>query len=131
MKSFLRFLGRNKLYSLINVTGFVFSMAFVILTAAYTWHESTVDRFHEDAGRIYLLMNRTCDGWWEEGDAFPVAGWYKETFPDVEDVCAVSVCDSVLYGQFFYFLLISFVRGNPGNGIGRSLCRSGKREFCE
>lgn len=96
MKSFFRFLGRNKLYSLINVTGFVFSMAFVILTAAYTWHESTVDRFHKDAGRIYLLMNRTCDGWWEEGDAFPVAGWYKETFPDVEDVCAVSVCDDVI-----------------------------------
>lgn len=71
-------------------------MAFVILTAAYTWHESTVDRFHKDAGRIYLLMNRTCDGWWEEGDAFPVAGWYKETFPDVEDVCAVSVCDDVI-----------------------------------
>lgn len=96
MKSFFRFLGRNKLYSLINVTGFVFSMAFVILTAAYTWHESTVDCFHKDAGRIYLLMNRTCDGWWEEGDAFPVAGWYKETFPDVEDVCAVSVCDDVI-----------------------------------
>ena len=74
----------------------MFYIAFVILTAAYTWHESTVDRFHEDAGRIYLLMNRTCDGWWEEGDAFPVAGWYKETFPDVEDVCAVSVCDDLI-----------------------------------
>lgn len=138
MKSFFRFLGRNKLYSLINVTGFVFSMAFVILTAAYTWHESTVDRFHKDAGRIYLLMNRTCDGWWEEGDAFPVAGWYKETFPDVEDVCAVSVCDDVIsvvspdwrqekvqdavtlfcMGNFFIFFSYPLLEGTPETVLG-------------
>ena len=89
LKSFFRYLGRNKTYTLINVIGFALSLAFVILTMAYTWQESTVDHFHKDADRIYIAVNKTAEGWWEAGDALPVTYWYKETFPEVEDVCPV------------------------------------------
>ncbi len=37
MKSYLRFLSRNKLYTLINIAGLVVSLMFVILLGDYAW----------------------------------------------------------------------------------------------
>ena len=128
LKSFFRYLGRNKTYTLINVIGFALSLAFVILTMAYTWQESTMDHFHKDADRIYIAVNKTAEGWWEAGDALPVTYWYKETFPEVEDVCpVVSVKDVAVEcrgGQqeavtlftednFFSFFSFPLVWGSP------------------
>ena len=64
MKSFFRYLSRNKTYTLINVIGFALSLAFVILTMAYTWQESTVDHFHKDADRIQLAFNQNPESGW-------------------------------------------------------------------
>ena len=97
LKSFFRYLGRNKTYTLINVIGFALSLAFVILTMAYTWQESTVDHFHKDADRIQLQVNgmqvesgvagKSLE--WAIGDALPPAYWLKDQFADIEDVCPV------------------------------------------
>ena len=89
MKSFFRYLGRNKIYSFINVIGFALSLAFVILTMAYTWQESTVDHFHKDADRIQLAFNQNPESGWQPGDDWIVAEALKGRFSDIEDACPV------------------------------------------
>lgn len=128
LKSYFRYLGRNKAYTLINVLGFALSLAFVILTIAYTWQESRVDAFHRDADRIYIVMNKDVDGYWDEWNALAVAYWYEETFPDVESVCPVVrngnlsvACEDreleavTLFTEenFFGFFSYPLVSGNP------------------
>ena len=59
MKTYLRFLSRNKGYTAVNVVGLSVSLAFVIMIGLYVWYEWTTDRWHRNADRIYMLaMNR-------------------------------------------------------------------------
>ena len=58
MKSYFRFLSRNKLYTLINVVGLVVSLMFIILLGDYTWRQFTIDSWHKQADRIVLLGNQ-------------------------------------------------------------------------
>ena len=55
MRTFFRFLWRNKLYSAINIVGLAVSMAFVLLLASYAAHQFSVDSFQENASRIYAI----------------------------------------------------------------------------
>ena len=48
-KSFLKFLGRNKAYTLIDVFGLSVSLMFVLLIAVYTVQEMSTDKFHTKA----------------------------------------------------------------------------------
>ena len=48
-RSFFNFLGRNKLYTAINIFGLSLSLMFVILIADYTVRQLTVDSFHSKA----------------------------------------------------------------------------------
>ena len=54
MKSYFRFLSRNKLYTLINVVGLVVSLMFIILLGDYTWRQYSIDSWHKNADRMYL-----------------------------------------------------------------------------
>ena len=131
LKSFFRYLGRNKTYTLINVIGFALSLAFVILTMAYTWQESTVDHFHEDADRIQLAFNQNPESGWQPGDDWIVAEALKGRFSDVEDACPVyymqertvslrtmeqevKVHASFSESNFFTFFSFPLVSGEPG-----------------
>ena len=58
-RAFLNFLGRNKLYTAINIFGFSISLMFVILLVTYTRQEYAVDRFHSNKERIFRLCNET------------------------------------------------------------------------
>ena len=48
MKSYFRFLSRNKLYTLINIAGLVVSLMFIILMGDYTWRQYSIDSWHKD-----------------------------------------------------------------------------------
>ena len=54
MKSYLKFLSRNKLYTAIEFVGMAVSLAFVILIDSYVWQQYAVMREHPDRERIYL-----------------------------------------------------------------------------
>ena len=54
MKSYFRFLSRNKLYTFINIAGLVVSLMFIILMGDYTWRQYSIDSWHKNADRIYL-----------------------------------------------------------------------------
>ena len=51
IKSFLKFLGKNKAYTVIDVFGLSVSLMFVILISIYTVQELSVDKFQEHGDR--------------------------------------------------------------------------------
>ena len=54
MKSYFKFLSRNKLYTAIEAVGLAVSLAFVILIGSYVWQQFSVTRENPDGDRIYL-----------------------------------------------------------------------------
>ena len=95
MKSYFRFLSRNKLYTLINVVGLVVSLMFIILLGDYTWRQYSIDSWHKNADRIYLVGDQTSFSMWPQaGDRI------KEMCPEIEQKCCVmSVRGKIKYGR--------------------------------
>ena len=54
MKSYLKFLSRNKLYTVIEAVGLAVSLAFVIIIGSYVWQQFAVTREHPDRERVYV-----------------------------------------------------------------------------
>ncbi len=54
MKSYLKFLSRNKLYTAIEAVGLAISLAFVIIIGSYVWQQYAVTRENPDRERIYV-----------------------------------------------------------------------------
>ena len=54
MKSYLKFLSRNKLYTAIEAVGLAVSLAFVIIIGSYVWQQFAVTREHPDRERVYV-----------------------------------------------------------------------------
>ena len=57
MKSYLRFLGRNKLYTAIEVVGLSIALAFVIVLGSYVLEDLNCDRSIEDVDEVYVMRN--------------------------------------------------------------------------
>ena len=55
MKSYLKFLSRNKLYTAIEAVGLAVSLAFVILIGSYAWQQWAVTRENPDRENIYTF----------------------------------------------------------------------------
>lgn len=55
MKSYLKFLSRNKLYTAIEATGLAMSLAFVILIGSYAWQQWEVTRENPDRENLYTF----------------------------------------------------------------------------
>ena len=79
MKSFFRFLSRNKLYTLINIAGLVASLMFIILMGDYTWRQYSIDSWHKNADRIYLMGEESYFFLWPQA-----AEGIQRLCPDVE-----------------------------------------------
>ena len=84
MKSYFRFLSRNKLYTLINIAGLVVSLMFIILMGDYTWRQYSIDSWHKNADRIYLMGNEVNFFMWPQA-----ADDIKAMCPEVEQTCGV------------------------------------------
>ncbi len=54
MKSYLRFLSRNKLYTAIEVVGLSIALAFVIIFTCYVRQQTAVNKHYPDSDKIYL-----------------------------------------------------------------------------
>lgn len=86
MKYFFRFLKNNPLYAVINVVGLALSLMFVILIGDYTYRQFSIDKWHKNHERIYVLGT-------ENGNS--LLSWpdcsrsLKDRYPEVEDVCCV------------------------------------------
>jgi len=55
MKSYLRFLGRNKPYTAIEIVGLSVALAFVIIMSCFVWQNMSVNRHYPDQDRMYAI----------------------------------------------------------------------------
>lgn len=90
MKSYLKFLSRNKAYTAINVLGLALSMMFIILIGAYYWQETHVDSQHAKGERIFVLGIND-NGKERSGSHWLMGRKLVDAFPDIEQTCAVSI----------------------------------------
>ena len=84
MKSWLKFLSRNKLYTAVEALGLTVSLAFVILIGSYVWQHWRVSRENPVEDRVYAVVR---DGglalsWWDK----PV---FESRIPEAEAVCRI------------------------------------------
>ena len=81
MKSYLRFLGRNKLYTAIEVVGLSIALAFVILLSSYIIDSISYDTDIDNKDEIYVchFINKA--------SSFNILGSSFEKCPEIEDYC--------------------------------------------
>ncbi len=84
MKSYLKFLSRNKLYTAIEVSGMAVAIAFVLYIGTFLIGQFTSDAFIKKQGDIYVGQSERM---------YLISGTVKEQvegkFPEVEEVCRV------------------------------------------
>lgn len=96
MKSYLKFLSRNKLYTAIEAVGLIVSLAFVILIGSYVVQQYQVAHENPDWKRIYSLGTdqRIGLGYWDKEEL-------EMNIPEVEKACRItfSICgDAIEFG---------------------------------
>ena len=95
MKSYFKFLSRNKAYTFINIAGLVASLMFIILMGDYTWRQCSIDSWHKNADRIYLTGSGEDFFMWPQA-----AQEINAMCPEIEQTCCVmSQNGRIKYGQ--------------------------------
>lgn len=138
LKLAFRKLNNEKLYSLINITGLSIGLTCCILIFLYVQNEMQYDRFQENAGRIYRLLNvdeasgkRTAT---HHGSLLPAM---KENIPEIQEAARmilyyddklVSCKDKqylsdLIYSDPGFFSMFSFdlIKGNPDNILDKPM----------
>ncbi|MFA5325104.1 MAG: FtsX-like permease family protein [Bacteroidales bacterium] len=85
IKSFIKFLSRNKLYTIINILGLSISLMFLIIIANYTVNNLTTDNWVEKADRIYVLANEN-----GLGTGYKNGELLQARYPEIESVCGIT-----------------------------------------
>jgi len=87
MKSYLRFLSRNKLYTAIEVVGLSVALAFVLLIGSYIWQQYSISHENPDYDRIYFPFQSMPYGIYEP---------LKEQFPAIEKITLIDAHEDVV-----------------------------------
>lgn len=139
LKSSLRSLARQKLYSTINIVGLSFGMACCFLISLYVVDELSYDRFFEDSDRIYrVALERQYPDHtrYFSSSSVMLAPILVENYPDVESVTRlhrlfftpqviVTVDDQSFQesrflfadSNFFDVFSVRFVEGDPATAL--------------
>ena len=135
LKITLRNIGRNKAYSLINISGLAIGMACCILILLWVQDELSFDRFHLHAnrmGRVIAAVDFSGQRPWAVTEA-PLAKALKEEFPDIVQSTRVQLGAQfqVRYKEkqfkeihnifaepdFFEMFTFPFLSGSPQNAL--------------
>ena len=94
MKSYLKFLSRNKLYTAIEAVGLVISIAFVILIGNYVWQQYSIAHENPIGDRVYAVGNGqyVALSWWDKAE-------FDAKIPEAEAVCRVSSREEITIGE--------------------------------
>ena len=91
MKTYFRFLGRNKLYTVVMAVGLSVSLAFVILLGSYIVDDMTCDKVLEDMDNAYLVVEEDSPVCFERNDIYL-------NYPEVTHRCRVQFLrNQILY----------------------------------
>lgn len=88
LKVSFRTMGRNKLFTLINVAGLTIGLTCTVLLVLWIQDEVNYDRFHKDIDRIYLTAAHVKKSHVEHIDPASVPGvgpLLEEVFPEIEE----------------------------------------------
>ena len=80
MKSFLRFISRNRLYTVIEVAGMAIALAFIVFIGTYVTQESSYDTFVSDD--VYVGSDSEFFGL-----SGSIKGSVEGRYPDIEAIC--------------------------------------------
>ena len=86
MKAYLKFLSRNKLYTVIEATGLIVSIAFVILIGNYVWQQYSLANENPIGDRIYAVTGENKYvglSWWDKAEL-------ESKIPEVESACRIN-----------------------------------------
>ena len=83
MKSYLRFLSRNKLYTAIMAVGLSIALSFVVLIGSYVWQQYSASRNVKDYDRIWTVGIENF-GYKRIGLFLGAADVMKENVPEIE-----------------------------------------------
>ncbi|MGN6604630.1 MAG: ABC transporter permease [Ginsengibacter sp.] len=135
LKTAIRNLSRNKLYSAINVFGLAIGLASCLLIGIYIFHELSYDKFNVNANRIVRAtmeyrnagtVNKVATTGTKPGPQF------ARTFPEIEDYARTFISHNVvkskdkifdepriLYADPAFFKIFSFniIEGNAANAL--------------
>ncbi len=91
MKSFFKFLSRNKAYAAINVLGLAVALMFILIIGAYTWQETHIDTWHSKADRTYVIgleFGNTGEKYY--GNHWRVQQKLRDRYPEIETTCGAT-----------------------------------------
>ena len=126
MKSYLKFLSRNKLYTAIEFIGLAVSLAFVILIGSYVLQQRKAAKGYPEWKNIYAVG--TAYGTVEMGPRTGLAGLLKERVPEIDKASVYSylgiggkvgdvpIHDGMIAGvnaDFMDMFPVRWVSGNP------------------
>ena len=88
MSSYLKFLSRNKLYTIIEAIGLIVSIAFVILIGNYVYQQYSVAYGNPYRNRVYAVGNQDYMSlsWWDKAV-------FEDKLPEAETVARISGSD--------------------------------------
>ncbi len=88
MSSYIKFLSRNKLYSIIEAIGLIVSIAFVILIGNYVYQQYSVAYGNPYRNRVYAIGNQDYMSlsWWDKAV-------FEDKLPEAETVARISGSD--------------------------------------
>ncbi|SCD22104.1 Acidobacterial duplicated orphan permease [Proteiniphilum saccharofermentans] len=123
LKTYLKFLSRNKLYTFVSIVGFSISLMFVIILGLYVKQELSTDDFQENKDRIFLM---THDKQAPFGNT--IAQYVRDNAPEVESFARIhsrslaigqkgndKVEAQALFADSTFFRIFSFplIEGDP------------------
>ncbi len=84
----MKFLSRNKLYTIIEAIGLIVSIAFVILIGNYVYQQYSVAYGNPYRNRVYAVGNQDymALSWWDKAV-------FEDKLPEAEAVCRISGSD--------------------------------------
>ncbi len=132
----IRNIGKNKVFTLINISGLAIGLASSILIILFIVKELSYDRFHEHSGRIYRLYidgkigEQTFRGAWTSPVMAPA---FAREIPEIEEFVRFDVFNQQLIwnddrkfiedhfmfadSTIFDIFSIRFVRGDPSTAL--------------
>ena len=87
MKSYLRFLSRNKLYTVIMAVGLSVALAFVLIIGSYVWQEYSISHENPDYDRIYIPFQNMPYGIYEP---------MREQIPEIEEIAFINTIEDMV-----------------------------------
>ena len=118
MKSYLRFLSRNKLYTVIEIVGLSVAISFVVPMLCYNNSIRQISKGHENYENIYSVCYNEM-----QGSSTRFGDYLKESIPEIEKVTNPVLQKQEIVGDderktdfidkdFFYFFPCTFIEGD-------------------